>query len=131
MTLDRQIADARRVYWAARDASDEADTAYFIDQQMEFPSEKVVERQREANNLRIRTWEALHRLEAAKAQKENPMPEAKKTRKKSRPTTPDVEHLYFDVAIHLSKRESAILFYAMGRMEDADLRALLAESAGG
>lgn len=53
--------------------------------------------------------------------------ETKKTRKVSRPTTPEIEALYFEVAIDLSKRESAILFYAMGRMERDELERILSQ----
>lgn len=43
---------------------------------------------------------------------------SKRTRKVSRPTTPDLEALYFQVAIKLTQREQALFMYAMGRSGD-------------
>ena len=42
----------------------------------------------------------------------------KRTRKVSRPTTPELEALYFQVAIKLTQREQALFMYAMGRSGD-------------
>jgi hypothetical protein len=39
----------------------------------------------------------------------------KKLRKLTRPTTPELEALFFRVAINLTKREMAILQWVMGR----------------
>ena len=49
---------------------------------------------------------------------------AKRTRKVSRPTAPELEALYFQVAIKLTQREQALFMYAMGRSGDEG-RALL------
>lgn len=49
---------------------------------------------------------------------EPPPPLAKKTRKFQRPTTPEVEALFFKVAVHCTKREMAILQWVMGRAPD-------------
>jgi hypothetical protein len=43
---------------------------------------------------------------------------AKRTRKVSRPTTPELKALYFQVAINLTQREHALFMYAMGRSGD-------------
>lgn len=42
----------------------------------------------------------------------------KRTRKVSRPTTPELKALYFQVAINLTQREHALFMYAMGRSGD-------------
>lgn len=51
-------------------------------------------------------------------------PSAKRSRKVSRPTAPELEALYFQVAIKLTQREQALFMYAMGRSGDGG-RALL------
>lgn len=48
-----------------------------------------------------------------------PVPaEPRRKRKLQRPTTPELEALYFRVNLLLTKRESAIFMWAMGRSED-------------
>lgn len=42
----------------------------------------------------------------------------KRKRKLHRPTTPELEALYFRVNLLLTKREAAIFMWAMGRSED-------------
>ena len=44
----------------------------------------------------------------------------RKTRKFVRPTTPEVEALFFRVAVHCTKREMALIQWAMGRGGDAE-----------
>lgn len=41
-----------------------------------------------------------------------------RTRKFTRPTTPELEQLYFKVAVNLSKRETAIFMHCLGRSAD-------------
>lgn len=41
-----------------------------------------------------------------------------RARKFTRPTTPEVEALYFKVAVKLTQREQALFMYAMGRSGD-------------
>lgn len=40
---------------------------------------------------------------------------APRKRKLSRPTTPELEALYFQTAVYLTKRETALFMWAMGR----------------
>lgn len=39
-------------------------------------------------------------------------------RRANRPTTPDLESLYFQVAIHLTRRETALFMHCLGRTTD-------------
>lgn len=41
-----------------------------------------------------------------------------KKRKLSRPTTPELESLYFQTVLHQTKRETALLMWVMGRTND-------------
>lgn len=36
----------------------------------------------------------------------------------NRPTTPELEALYFKVAVHLTKRETALFMHCLGRTSD-------------
>ncbi len=46
------------------------------------------------------------------------IPASKRARKFQRPTTPEVEALFFKVAVHLTKREMALLQWFLGRAPD-------------
>jgi hypothetical protein len=47
-----------------------------------------------------------------------PEPELRRHRRFNRPTSPELEALYFQVAIHLTKRETAIFMHCLGRTTD-------------
>lgn len=43
---------------------------------------------------------------------------AERKRRANRPTTPDLESLYFQAAIHLTRRETALFMHCLGRTTD-------------
>lgn len=64
---------------------------------------------------------ALKDLSHFSLETESRQPEAevpKRKRKLQRPTTPELEALYFRVNLLLTKREAAIFMWAMGRSAD-------------